>query len=101
MGELEDTGRRVGMFMSISTLGAIAGPPISGALSTATGGYYGAGYYAGAFIKPAVLESTLILSRWHHYMLCYHATCVATLLPRKPLGQVLNEHKLDLLVKRM
>ncbi|KAG2150667.1 MFS general substrate transporter [Suillus bovinus] len=49
MGKMEDAGRRVGMFMSLIGFGGIAGPPISGAISTATGGFAGAGYYAGRF----------------------------------------------------
>jgi hypothetical protein len=35
------------MFMSIFSLGALAGPPISGAINTATGGFEAVGYYAG------------------------------------------------------
>jgi MCP family monocarboxylic acid transporter-like MFS transporter 10 len=54
MGKIEDAGRRVGMFMSLAAFGAIAGPPISGAISTASGGFVEAGYYAGAFIKCAI-----------------------------------------------
>ncbi|KIK46493.1 hypothetical protein CY34DRAFT_9634 [Suillus luteus UH-Slu-Lm8-n1] len=47
MGQMEDAGRRVGMFMSLIAFGGIAGPPISGAISTATGGFVAAGYYSG------------------------------------------------------
>lgn len=47
MGETNDVGRRFGMFMSILSIGALAGPPISGAISTATGGFRAVGYYAG------------------------------------------------------
>jgi hypothetical protein len=36
------------MFMSILSIGALAGPPISGAISTATGGFKDVGYYAGS-----------------------------------------------------
>lgn len=54
MGKIEDAGRRVGMFMSLAAFGAIAGPPISGAISTASGGFVEAGYYAGVFIKCAI-----------------------------------------------
>ncbi|KAG2349997.1 MFS general substrate transporter [Suillus weaverae] len=43
MGDMEDAGRRVGMFMSFTAFGAIAGPPISGAISTASGGFADAG----------------------------------------------------------
>lgn len=47
MGDTNDVGRRVGMFMSILALGALAGPPISGAINTATGGFKAVGYFAG------------------------------------------------------
>lgn len=47
MGQMEDAGRRVGMFMSLLAIGGVAGPPISGAISTATGGFIAAGYYSG------------------------------------------------------
>jgi MFS transporter, MCT family, solute carrier family 16 (monocarboxylic acid transporters), member 10 len=47
-GDTKDVGRRLGMFMSIFSLGALAGPPISGAINTATGGFEAVGYYAGA-----------------------------------------------------
>ena len=46
-GDTKDVGRRLGMFMSILSLGALAGPPISGAINTATGGFEVVGYYAG------------------------------------------------------
>jgi hypothetical protein len=54
MGKFEDAGRRVGMFMSVAAFGAIAGPPISGAISTASGGFVAAGYYAGTSVKCAI-----------------------------------------------
>ncbi|KIM36456.1 hypothetical protein M413DRAFT_78221 [Hebeloma cylindrosporum] len=47
MGEPWDVGRRTGMFMSISAVGALAGPPISGAIKSATGDFKAVGYYAG------------------------------------------------------
>ncbi|KAG2135292.1 MFS general substrate transporter [Suillus clintonianus] len=64
MGKIEDAGRRVGMFMSLAALGAIAGPPISGAISTASGGFAEAGYYAGGIIMCAVV--LLLLARYLH-----------------------------------
>jgi MCP family monocarboxylic acid transporter-like MFS transporter 10 len=54
MGEMEDAGRRVGMFMSLAAFGAIAGPPISGALISPTRGFAAPGYFAGRFIKYVV-----------------------------------------------
>ena len=47
MGDTNDVGRRLGMFMSILAVGALVGPPISGAISTATGDFKAVGYYAG------------------------------------------------------
>ena len=47
MGDMHDAGRRTGTTMTVLALGAIAGPPISGAIAQATGGFKAAGYYAG------------------------------------------------------
>ena len=45
--DTEDVGLRVGMFFTIVAMGALAGPPISGAINKATGNYKATGYYAG------------------------------------------------------
>ncbi|PBK73137.1 MFS general substrate transporter [Armillaria solidipes] len=55
LGEISDIGRRTGMAFSIAALGAVAGPPISGAINTATGGFEAMGYYAGSAIMLAVI----------------------------------------------
>ncbi|KAG6872975.1 hypothetical protein C0995_004514 [Termitomyces sp. Mi166 len=47
LGDIEDVGRRAGMVMTFASFGAIAGPPISGAINQATGGFLAVGYYAG------------------------------------------------------
>lgn len=47
LGEVGDIGRRTGMALSIAAAGALAGPPISGAINHATGGFEAVGYYAG------------------------------------------------------
>jgi MCP family monocarboxylic acid transporter-like MFS transporter 10 len=49
LGDSRDVGRRIGMFLTILSLGALAGPPISGAIVSATGGYDAVGNYAGMF----------------------------------------------------
>ena len=49
MGEPWDVGRRTGMFATISAVGGLTGPPISGAISSATGDFKAVGYYAGQF----------------------------------------------------
>lgn len=48
LGESADVGRRTGMYFTIVSLGALAGPPISGAIIHATGGYTDVGIFAGA-----------------------------------------------------
>lgn len=69
MGDMEDAGRRVGMFMSLAAFGAIAGPPISGVISTASGGFADAGFYAGGIIMFSV--GLLLLARYLHLRLLW------------------------------
>lgn len=64
MGRMEDAGRRVGMFMSLIGLGGVAGPPISGVIYTATGGFIDTGYYAGGSIIFGV--ALLLVARYLH-----------------------------------
>lgn len=64
MGDMEDAGRRVGMFMSLTAFGAVAGPPISGAIGTASGGFVDAGFYAGGIIMCSA--GLLLLARCLH-----------------------------------
>ena len=54
LGEMSDVGRRVGMTLTMAAAGALAGPPISGAINNATVGFKAVGYYAG---KPMVVVS--------------------------------------------
>ncbi|KAL1661009.1 major facilitator superfamily domain-containing protein [Schizophyllum commune] len=60
MGEVEDIGRRTGMAMTFAACGALAGPPISGAIYGQTGGYEAVGYYAGSMIVAAVSMMLLV-----------------------------------------
>ncbi|KAI0050386.1 MFS general substrate transporter [Auriscalpium vulgare] len=46
-GATTDVGRRTGLFMTIMSLGSLAGPPISGAINEASGGFKAVGIYAG------------------------------------------------------
>ncbi|KAK0490501.1 major facilitator superfamily domain-containing protein [Armillaria novae-zelandiae] len=55
LGEISDIGRRTGMAFTIAAFGAVAGPPISGAINTATGDFEAMGYYAGSAIMLAVV----------------------------------------------
>ena len=52
MGEHGDLGRRLGMFITIGSIGALTGPPISGAINNRTGGYAAVGIYAGMLLFP-------------------------------------------------
>ena len=59
MGDMHDAGRRTGIGMTGIALGALAGPPISGAIANATGGFKAVGYYAGtAQYPPLFLTSS-------------------------------------------
>ncbi|KAI0823576.1 MFS general substrate transporter [Trametes gibbosa] len=53
MGQTQDVGVRVGMSMTVIALGAVAGPPISGAITAATGSYKFTGVYAGTAVMVA------------------------------------------------
>jgi MFS family permease len=55
LGEIADVGRRSGMTMTLTAIGALAGPPISGAINTASGGYSAVGYYAGSMILASIV----------------------------------------------
>ena len=50
MSDMHNIGLRIGMSMSILAIGALAGPPISGAINQATGDFKSVGYYAGTYI---------------------------------------------------
>ncbi|KAJ7087584.1 MFS general substrate transporter [Mycena belliarum] len=54
MGDISDVGRRTGTLFSILSISALAGPPISGAIASATGDYKAVGYYAGSTMVVAV-----------------------------------------------
>jgi MFS transporter, MCT family, solute carrier family 16 (monocarboxylic acid transporters), member 10 len=48
MGPVEETGGRLGTLMTILAPGALAGPPISGAIYARTGRFAEVGYFAGS-----------------------------------------------------
>ena len=47
LGSAEDVGLRTGVQMTFMSLGALAGPPISGAIQQQTGSFHMVGVYAG------------------------------------------------------
>lgn len=63
MGAIEDVGRRMGTLMVFMALGGLAGPPLSGAIWSATGSIKGVSYYAGKILPlPFSPEITCIVS---------------------------------------
>lgn len=47
MGELKENPTRLGLFLTCMSLGALAGPPISGAILNSSGGFTLVGVWAG------------------------------------------------------
>ncbi|KAH9079676.1 hypothetical protein EDB83DRAFT_2626451 [Lactarius deliciosus] len=68
LGESADVGRRTGMYLTIVSLGTLAGLPISGAINHITGGYTDVGIFTGCSVMVAVfllvLSHYLVLGRW-------------------------------------
>ncbi|KAF8128735.1 MFS general substrate transporter [Boletus edulis] len=64
MGAVGDVGRRTGLLLSFAAFGALGGPPISGAINSATGGFEGVGCYAGGILLFSVC--LMLLSRYLH-----------------------------------
>ncbi|KAG8984519.1 hypothetical protein FRB95_005829 [Tulasnella sp. JGI-2019a] len=62
MGETSDIGRRTGMLFTVVAVGAVVGPPISGAIYTSSGGYNDVGIYAG--ITILVSAALMFAARW-------------------------------------
>ena len=58
-GEVSDVGRSTGLYFSVLALAAVAGPPISGAINTATGGFHQVGIFAGMFRISLLLNYVL------------------------------------------
>jgi MFS family permease len=65
LGGSADVGRRTGMYFTITSLGALAGPPISGAIIHATGGYTAVGIFAGC----SVMVSVFLLALFRYFIL--------------------------------
>ena len=61
MGDMHDAGRRTGTALTAIALGAITGPPISGAIAQGTDGFKAVGYYAGivSLTSPPTLDPLL------------------------------------------
>ncbi|KAJ7030006.1 hypothetical protein C8F04DRAFT_1368282 [Mycena alexandri] len=55
LGDITDFGQRSGMAITLTAIGALTGPPISGAISKATEGFSAVGYYAGSVILASIV----------------------------------------------
>ncbi|RDX51685.1 MFS general substrate transporter [Lentinus brumalis] len=55
MGKVTEVGMRTGMAFTIMSFGALAGPPISGAIFDRTGKFEDVGYYAGSTVMGSVV----------------------------------------------
>jgi len=68
MGETHDVGQRVGLAFTIFAIGALSGPPISGAINGATAGFTAVGIYAGSCVMVSVvlmlITRYLVLKTW-------------------------------------
>ncbi|KAL6309351.1 MFS general substrate transporter [Sparassis latifolia] len=62
MGERHDVGQRIGMAFMLLAMGALAGPPISGAIYDSTGTYKWVGIYAGTTVEIGVI--LMLMSRY-------------------------------------
>lgn len=51
MGDMHDSGRRVGSYFTCLALGAVLGPPISGAIAQGADGFKAVGCYAGIVLQ--------------------------------------------------
>ncbi|KAG8947236.1 hypothetical protein FRC00_009226, partial [Tulasnella sp. 408] len=60
LGDTADIGRRTGMMFTIVSVGALIGPPISGAIYAANGGFTQAGIFAGCAIVTCAGILTLV-----------------------------------------
>ncbi|KAI0718723.1 MFS general substrate transporter [Cerioporus squamosus] len=55
MGKVTEVGMRTGMAFTFMSFGALAGPPISGAIFDHTGKFENVGYYAGSTVMASVV----------------------------------------------
>ncbi|KAG5636915.1 hypothetical protein H0H81_006382 [Sphagnurus paluster] len=93
LGDIEDVGRRAGMVMTFAAFGAVAGPPISGAISRTSGGFSAVGYYAGeplisSYIVTNIL--TRIYYRKYDFVILYIDDDNASSGSGQILGQILT-----------
>lgn len=52
---IEDVGVKTGVTLSLITIGAVTGTPISGRIQAHSGGFHHVGYYAGEY-RPLTIK---------------------------------------------
>ncbi|KAG8886899.1 hypothetical protein FRB98_000815 [Tulasnella sp. 332] len=62
LGDTGDIGRRTGMLFTVMAIGAVVGPPIAGAIYSATGGFDIVGIYAG--VTVLISSALMVGARW-------------------------------------
>lgn len=104
LGGTGDVGRRVGLTTTSLAFGALAGPPISGAINDATGSFRAVGIYAGAFTFSLCTSSfhdrelTFRLRRRHDdYDFSGAHVHHTTPRPQATLGTILMQRQVPLL----
>lgn len=65
LGGIGDVGRRTGLYMNVLAVGALLGPPISGAISEASGGYSAVGCYAGKIFSLILCRQNTDAEQFH------------------------------------
>ncbi|KAG6830496.1 hypothetical protein H0H87_007853 [Tephrocybe sp. NHM501043] len=86
LGDIEDVGRRAGMMMTFAAFGAIAGPPISGAIYQASGSFAGVGYYAALAATTVIVHPLVLLSVADH-----HARSISRGSHKRVIGVLLGQ----------
>ncbi len=83
MGKVTEVGMRTGMAFTILSFGALAGPPISGAIFDRTGKFENVGYYAGGSL------------------FCAHSSCVRKLTTCGTGSAVMSSVVLMIIARRL
>lgn len=86
----------IGMSSTICALGAVAGPPISGAINSATGGFKFVGIYAGESLEARRLPPLNKLPRrLDRDACCAYPASNSIRKARSLLGQVLESSRME------
>ena len=87
---MEDVGVRIGMCFTVMALSAVAGPPISGAINAATGGFKFTGIYAGSYASVCHNTATDAYCRNYRATRRVFLDVDTNFDPWRAMGQVLD-----------